>query len=437
MKKRIFRMMLLSGGAAMLCLFLLCLLPGLIAGSLARGEALIFCTALVPAAAVLVLVSEFLSGKAVEPLTKMDPDDPDDAAPEELKPIVRKLIRQNGLIGSLTSQLKQRQEEFRAITENMTEGLLVTGKNGEILLYNSPAKQILDPDGAYNKNDAFALNDSPDFASCLSSALAGGAAKKKMILRERVYQLYANPLWIDETLSGAVMMLLDITEQEQRDSMRREFTSNVSHELKTPLTSIYGISEILADGIVKPEDIPRFTKNIHSETGRLITLVNDIIKLSQMDENSIMEDRTDVPLLDLAQRVCARLEEIAEEKNVTLAASGENAAVSGIPGILEEMIYNLVDNGIKYNVPGGSVNVTVEQRGGHPVVTVADTGIGIEPQHLGRIFERFYRVDKSHSKQVGGTGLGLSIVKHGAMFHGAHIDVSSTPGKGTAVSITF
>lgn len=437
MKKRIFRMMLLSGGAAALCLFLLCLLPGLIAGTMAPGELLIFCTALVPTAAVLVLLSEFLSGRAVEPLVKTDPDEPDDAAPEELKPIVRKIIRQNGLIGSLTSQLKQRQEEFRAITENMTEGLLVTGKNGEILLYNSPAKQILDPDGAYSKNDAFALNDSPVFASCLASALAGNAAKEKMAQQERVYQLYANPLWIDETLSGAVMMLLDITEQEQRDTMRREFTSNVSHELKTPLTSIYGISEILADGIVKPEDIPRFTKNIHSETGRLITLVNDIIKLSQMDENSIMEDRTDVPLLKLAERVCARLAEIAGDKNVTLTTAGEEQTVSGIPGILEEMLYNLVDNGIKYNVPGGRVTVTVEDRGGHPAVTVGDTGIGIEPQHLGRIFERFYRVDKSHSKQVGGTGLGLSIVKHGAMFHGAKIEVSSTPGKGTAITIVF
>ena len=219
--------------------------------------------------------------------------------------------------------------------------------------------------------------------------------------------------------------------------MRREFTSNVSHELKTPLTSIYGISEILANGLVRSEDIPRFAKSIYDETGRLITLVNDIIKLSQMDENSISALKEPIDLLAVARQVTKRLQNIAAEKRVTLSCEGTSSVISGIPGIIEEMIYNLADNGIKYNTEDGWVKITAGQRDARPYLTVSDSGIGISPQHIDRIFERFYRVDKSHSKQVGGTGLGLSIVKHGANFHGATLNVQSTPGHGTAITITF
>ena len=219
--------------------------------------------------------------------------------------------------------------------------------------------------------------------------------------------------------------------------MRREFTSNVSHELKTPLTSIYGISEIMANGLVRGEDIPRFAKSIYDETGRLITLVNDIIKLSQMDENSIMAQKEPVDLLAVAQQVCSRLQGVAAENHIALSAEGEALVISGIPGIIEEMIYNLADNGIKYNKENGWVKIKIKQKNGRPYITVSDNGIGISPQHIDRIFERFYRVDKSHSKQVGGTGLGLSIVKHGANFHGASLSVQSTPGRGTAITITF
>ena len=235
----------------------------------------------------------------------------------------------------------------------------------------------------------------------------------------RIYQLFANPVAVGGTVSGAVLLILDVTEREQRDAMRREFTSNVSHELKTPLTSIYGISEIMMNGIVKPQDMEGFAKNIHDESGRLITLIEDILRLSQLDEGTQESQQEDTDLYNIAQEVVGRLLRVAEKCGVVLTISGESAPMRGIPSILSEMVYNLCDNGIKYNKAGGMVQVDVSHRDGHVVLTVQDTGIGIPPEHQDRVFERFYRVDKSHSKAIGGTGLGLSIVKHGAAYHGA------------------
>lgn len=386
---------------------------------------------------VLSLALAFaLSKKIMRPILELDPENPQLGEEyRELSPLLHRISRQNQLIQRQMTDLKRKQEEFRAITENMAEGFIVAGKSGEILLYNSSALLML---GAQEANGSiFSLSQNPVFTRTVEAAMQGHHSQEEFEENGCVYQLFANPVTVDKTLSGAVIMLLDITEREQREALRREFTSNVSHELKTPLTSIYGISEILANGLVKPEDIPRFAKNIFDETGRLITLVNDIIKLSQMDENSILAQKEPVDLFALAQEVAQRLQNIAQEKQVTLSVRGKPAEIWGIRGILEEMLYNLADNGIKYNKVGGWVKITVGEKGGRPHVTVSDTGIGIAPQHIDRIFERFYRVDKSHSKQVGGTGLGLSIVKHGATFHGAALHVQSLPERGTTITITF
>ena len=379
-----------------------------------------------------------LSKKIVRPILEIDPENPQLGKEyRELSPLLHRISRQNQLIQRQMTDLKRKQEEFRAITENMAEGFIVAGKSGEILLYNSSALLMLGLGGTAPGDSIFTLSRNASFNRAAREAMQGRHCQEEFEENNRVYQLFANPVTVDKALSGAVIMLLDITEREQREIMRREFTSNVSHELKTPLTSIYGISEILANGLVRSEDIPRFAKSIYDETGRLITLVNDIIKLSQMDENSISAQKEPIDLLAVARQVTKRLQNIAAEKRVTLSCEGTSSVISGIPGIIEEMIYNLADNGIKYNTEDGWVKITAGQRDARPYLTVSDSGIGISPQHIDRIFERFYRVDKSHSKQVGGTGLGLSIVKHGANFHGATLNVQSTPGHGTAITITF
>lgn len=388
---------------------------------------------------VLLLLLALLSGQicsriSIKKLVHTDPDEvDDDDCDAELKPFFRKIIRQNGLINSQISELKRRKQEFNAITENMAEGLIVADGNGKLLIVNSHAKSILPA----TSNSVFELSKNSDFLSAVKGALAGKSQAEHFDLDGRIYRIYADPLKNENKLTGCVILLADITEQEERETMRREFTSNVSHELKTPLTSIYGISEILAGGIVRTEDIPRFSKSIHDETGRMITLVNDIIKLSKLDENSIEESRSWVNLKAVAEKVVMRLNPIAEKKNISLSVTGNCGNVMGIGGIIEEMVYNLTDNGIKYNTEGGKVTVTLSSSENGEKITVSDTGIGIAPQYIPRIFERFFRVDKSHSKQVGGTGLGLSIVKHGANFHKAKIEVKSTVGKGSDISLIF
>jgi len=251
------------------------------------------------------------------------------------------------------------------------------------------------------------------------------------------YLIVAIPVYAAQKITGAVVFMLDMTEKQQRETLRREFTSNVSHELKTPLTSIYGISELMVNGIVRQEDVPTFAKNIHDESGRLIALIEDIIRLSQLDENSIPAQREPVDLYLLARSVLDRLETTAQAHKVTFSLYGERIIYQGIRSILEEILYNLCDNAIKYNRENGLVEVRVFDRGDGPCITVRDTGIGIPTEDQERVFERFYRVDKSHSRQIGGTGLGLSIVKHGAAFHGAKVHIDSTEGLGTTVTIQF
>ncbi len=384
------------------------------------------------------LLASRISKSIVKPINAINLEAPDvEGSYDEISPLLLKLNRQNEQINHQMVELRRQREEFRLITENMSEGLLVVDCKTELLSYNSAALKLLGSSPVEGTPSVLTLNRSESFRHAVETALAGEHCEQSMTLGGSIYHVIANPVSHDGEAAGAVVIILDCTERELRDQMRREFTSNVSHELKTPLTSIYGVSEMIAGGIVKQEDIKSFAQNIHDESGRLITLIEDIIKLSQLDENSIPSDPEPVDLYETAGSVVERLGPQARERGIDVKLSGESAVVQGIPNVLEEMIYNLCDNAIKYNKDGGHVQVTVHAGGGHPVVIVSDTGIGIPHEHQTRVFERFYRADKSHSKKIGGTGLGLSIVKHAAAYHGATVGLESAEGQGTTVTVRF
>ncbi len=393
---------------------------------------------LVIAVALSALLAFRLSKSIVKPINSIDLEAPDvEGNYDEISPLLMKINRQNEQIKHQMDELRRQREEFRLITENMSEGFLVVDLKTELLSYNSAALQLLGSGPVEGTPSVLTLNRTENFRHAVETALAGEHCEQSITLGGSIYHVIANPVLHDGALAGAVIIILDCTERELRDQMRREFTSNVSHELKTPLTSIYGVSEMIASGIVKPGDIRSFAQNIHDESGRLITLIEDIIKLSQLDENSIPADPVPVNLYDVADSVVKRLAPQAKERGITIELTGASATVQGIPNVLEEMVYNLCDNAIKYNKDGGHVQVKVTANDEHPVLTVSDTGIGIPREHQARVFERFYRADKSHSKKIGGTGLGLSIVKHAAAYHGATVSLESTEGQGTTVTIQF
>ena len=385
-----------------------------------------------------VLASRLSKG-LIKPILSLDLEHPEDCETyDELTPLLSRLKRQNDTIQQQMNLLKQRQTEFAALTDNMSEGFLLLDRQGHVLSHNSGALRLLgveEPEGEVN---VLVLNREEPFRQAVDEALSGKRSQQMLHLNGRYCKLLANPVLADGKPAGAVLVLLDVTEQEQRDELRREFTANVSHELKTPLTSISGIAEIMQSGMVKPEDIQSFAGDIYQEAQRLIALVEDIIRLSRLDEGAESLEREPVNLLSVAQDVARRLDSAAQKAGVTLKVMGLSVEVRGIPSVLDEMVYNLCDNSIKYNHPGGTVNVTVAPTDdGSAEVTVEDTGIGIPVEDQSRVFERFYRVDKSHSKEIGGTGLGLSIVKHGASLHGAQIHMDSQVGRGTSVQLLF
>ena len=385
-----------------------------------------------------VLASRLSKG-LIKPILSLDLEHPEDCETyDELTPLLSRLKRQNDTIQQQMNLLKQRQTEFAALTDNMSEGFLLLDRQGHVLSHNSGALRLLgveEPEGEVN---VLVLNREEPFRQAVDEALSGKRSQQMLHLNGRYCKLLANPVLADGKPAGAVLVLLDVTEQEQRDELRREFTANVSHELKTPLTSISGIAEIMQSGMVKPEDIQSFAGDIYQEAQRLIALVEDIIRLSRLDEGAESLEREPVNLLSIAQDVARRLDSAAQKAGVTLKVMGLSVEVRGIPSVLDEMVYNLCDNAIKYNHPGGTVNVTVAPTDdGSAGVTVEDTGIGIPVEEQSRVFERFYRVDKSHSKEIGGTGLGLSIVKHGASLHGAQIHMDSQVGRGTSVQLLF
>lgn len=387
------------------------------------------------------VLSYRVSKKIVKPLSGIDLKHPEQVETyDELSPFLQRIAAQNREIDARMAEIRKQQQEFSMITENMSEGLFVVDRNYQILSYNKSAMQIFGMDPRQEHENLLAVNRSEGFRNAVDSALKGRHTQENLELDGRVYQIIANAVCqpdFAEDMVGAVILVLDVTEKEAQEQYRREFTANVSHELKTPLTSISGIAEIIRNGIVKPEDIPHFAGKIYDESQRLITLIGDIIKLSRLDENQVPMERETVDMLEMARDVVQQLSSVARKNGVTLVANGTHGQVQGVRQVLGEMVYNLCENAVKYNRAGGRVWVDVQQVADHVVLRVKDTGIGIPAAEQGRIFERFYRVDKSHSKAVGGTGLGLSIVKHGAALHHATISVSSEPEQGTEITLTF
>ena len=378
-----------------------------------------------------------VSTRLTRPINEIDlehPKVPDDY--EELTPLLRRLNHQNRQIKTQVMELRRQQEQFSSITENMKEGFLVLDRKGKVLSHNTSARQLLHADASLMGRD-MTHGPSSELNSAISDALDGHHSETLIPLYGRMCQLFANPVYLQDELTGTVIVLLDVTEKQERETLRREFSANVSHELKTPLTSISGIAEIMKSGLIDPQDVSHFAEKIYDESQRLIHLVGDIIKLSQLDENSIPYTAEPLDLLELTRNTQKQLEHTASIQQVTLHVHGSSVIIQGVRPVLEEMLFNLCDNSIKYNKPGGNVWLTAKNTPDGPILEVKDDGIGIPAEDHDRVFERFYRVDKSHSKAIGGTGLGLSIVKHSAAYHNAHIELESAPGKGTCIRLTF
>ena len=397
----------------------------------------ILLVSLVAVILALVLASR-VSKAVVRPLNELNLDEPlNNEGFDELSPLLRRIDSQQRQLKGQSLELKQKKDEFLAVTSNMSEGLVLLNSTGMILSINNAALTILDADKSCVGQDILTVNRSLEMQKLLDEARTGQRSETKLCLSGREYQLDASPIISGGIFGGVALLLFDITERENAEQLRREFTANVSHELKTPLHSISGCAELMKNGLVKPEDTARFAGQIYSEAQRLINLVEDIIRLSRLDEGAEDMQRERIDLYALSGSVIDGLENEAKENNISMALCGSPAFIWGVRQLVGGMIYNLCENAIKYNKENGSVKLTVSDEGEFSVLNVSDTGIGIPPEHQSRVFERFYRVDKSHSKEVGGTGLGLSIVKHSAMVHNAKIDLQSTPGKGTSVTVRF
>ena len=397
----------------------------------------ILLVSLVAVILALVLASR-VSKAVVRPLNELNLDEPlNNEGFDELSPLLRRIDSQQRQLKGQSLELKQKKDEFLAVTSNMSEGLVLLNSTGMILSINNAALTTLDADKSCVGQDILTVNRSLEMQKLLDEVRTGQRSETKLCLSGREYQLDASPIISGGIFGGVALLLFDITERENAEQLRREFTANVSHELKTPLHSISGCAELMKNGLVKPEDTARFAGQIYSEAQRLINLVEDIIRLSRLDEGAEDMQRERIDLYALSGSVIDSLENEAKENNISMALCGGPAFIWGVRQLVGGMIYNLCENAIKYNKENGSVKLTVSDEGEFSVLNVSDTGIGIPPEHQSRVFERFYRVDKSHSKEVGGTGLGLSIVKHSAMVHNAKIDLQSTPGKGTSVTVRF
>ncbi len=372
-----------------------------------------------------------LARQITRPINAISPDDPQDVYPE-LQPLTQRLRQQRETIRSQMDELSRRMREFSAMTENMSEGFLLIDLRGHVLTENHSASMLLPTDA-----DNIAKCSQKELCQAAQQALSGQRCERLLQQGERTLSVIASPVLASGQVTGAVVLTLDVTEREQREKLRREFSANVSHELKTPLTSISGFAELMSQGLVPADKVREFSQDIQKECTRLTNLVEDIIDLSRLEEGGGDMTWEGVDLYTLCDEVIQSLEPVAKRQTVTLHLAGESRTVRGVHQVLHEMVYNLCDNAIKYNRPGGSVTVTVTQSAGRTSVTVADTGIGIPYEDQSRVFERFYRVDKSHSRAIGGTGLGLSIVKHAAALHGAEVKLQSRPGEGTAITVLF
>ena len=397
-----------------------------------------------PISALLLLVvvlsaclTHYMAKKVVEPLNKLNLENPmENDVYEEVAPLLHRIHSQQFEIKSQMSLLEHRQEEFKQITENMKEALVLLDSKDKIINLNPAAKELFYVNDNYEDENLFTIDRKHEMRIAIEEVKRNGKSSFIEKRNGKDYHFELSRIDSEEGIQGVVILAFDISDKLNAERNRREFTANVSHELKTPLQSIIGSAELLENGIVKEEDIPRFISNIRKEASRLVNLINDIIRLSQMDEKAEMPQE-EVSLYAIAEEIKEVLLEAAYKKNVTIEVSGAAGKIKGVRSLIYEMIYNLCDNAIKYSKDEGYVKIAIEEIGDKVSVSIKDNGIGIPKEYHEKIFERFYRVDKSHSKQSGGTGLGLSIVKHAVQYHGGEIMIESEPGQGTSFLITL
>lgn len=388
-----------------------------------------------------ILLSVFLAKRAsrnlVKPLNNLDLNDPlSNDVYEELSPLLRHMAQQNKQIALQMDELSRSQNEFNAITSNMSEGLIVLNKDGVVVSLNTAARKIFEAEEDSIGKDFLTIDRTPEISRAIKETLSGKKQELEYEKNGRNYDLCINQIVKKDEVIGVLLLAIDNTEKIQAEQNRREFTANVSHELKTPLQSIIGSADLIESGLVKPEDMPRFIGHIKTDAARLVSLVSDIIRLSQLDENTEM-NRENVDALSVAKEALEMVGPIAESRNISLTIKGEPAPLNSVHKLLYDIIYNLCDNAVKYNKEGGFVKVDVKTAGDKVQVAVSDNGVGIAPADQSRVFERFYRVDKSHSRESGGTGLGLSIVKHAVAYLKGSISLESTLGKGTTITVLF
>ncbi|MBR5825887.1 MAG: PAS domain S-box protein [Clostridia bacterium] len=386
---------------------------------------------------VAIVLSLAMARQITDPLMKLDLEHPtDNVAYEELTPILTKLHKQHKQIKSQMESIRRKSDEFEQIVASMNEGLILLDEHAMVLSMNQAARKIFGV-STDAKGDDFLLYDrSTKMSKAIWEALEGKHSEYIAQRNNMEYQFTVNPIESSGKVIGVIILVFDITDRAFAERNRQEFTANVSHELKTPLQSIIGSAELLETGLVKEEDKGKFIGNIRKEAARLVTLINDIIRLSQLDEKGEVATES-VELMSVANEVIEVLSTAAAKKNITLTIDGELCTITGVRRYIYEIIYNICDNAIRYNVEDGKVEIKISKDAGNAEISVSDTGIGIAPEHQNRIFERFYRVDKSHSKETGGTGLGLSIVKHAVQFHEAKVTLDSEVGKGTTVTVKF
>ena len=387
------------------------------------------------AAVMALLLSHGMAKKVTEPLMHLDLDHPgENDAYEELTPILNKIQYQHRQIKLQMDTLRRKSDEFQQIISSMNEGLVLLDEHGMVLSMNAEARKIFSVEKDIEGSDFFLVDHTSKVSRSVWNALEGLHSEYSLQKNGNEFQFTVSPIASDGKILGAVILAFDISEKAFAERNRREFTANVTHELKTPLQSIIGSAELLESGLVKPEDTSRFVGTIRKEATRLVNLIDDIIRLSQLDENCEPPAET-VDLAEVATEVLEALKPFAEQRKVKLSLSGESCTILGVRRYLYEIIYNLCDNAIRYNKENGSVSVCIGKEKEKNVISVSDTGIGIPPEHQSRIFERFYRVDKSHSKATGGTGLGLSIVKHALQYHNGKIELTSEAERGTAITV--
>ena len=396
------------------------------------------CLVLIGAVILSAVLASRLAKRIVKPLNALNLDTPlENETYDELSPLLTRIEQQHRQIDRQRRELQRRREEWNAVTGSMNEGILLLSEENAVLSLNKSAARLLDAPEDCIGSDLLAVCRRLEIQQLLQKAARGEKAEAVVGFANGEYQIDASPVMSGGKVKGTALLFFNVTDKIQAEQMRREFTANVSHELKTPLHIISGTAELLKNGLVEPEDQSAFIERIYTESQRMVVLIDDIIELSRLDEGARDAPREQIDLKSMAESVLCRLAPEAQKAEVTLTLNGTEAAISGVPALIAELLYNLCDNAVKYNRPGGSVTVGIEERQAEVVLTVSDTGIGIPPEAQGRVFERFYRVDKSRSKEIGGTGLGLSIVKHVARLHHANLLLTSTPGQGSTFAVVF